>query len=61
MFPDCPNDLAVKNLATMWEPQYMWVQSPGQEEPLEEGTAIHSSFLAWRIPWSEEPVVGYSP
>ena len=30
-------------------------QSLGQEDPLEEGMAIHSSILAWRIPWSEEP------
>ena len=28
---------------------------PGQEDPLEEGMATHSSFLAWRIPWTEEP------
>ena len=33
----------------------MWVQSLGQEEPLEEGMATHSSILAWRIPWTEEP------
>ena len=32
----------------------MWVQSPGQEDPLEEGMATHSSILAWRIPWTEE-------
>ena len=32
----------------------MWVQSLGQEEPLEEGTATHSSILAWRIPRTEE-------
>ena len=38
----------------------MWVRSPGQEDPLEEGMAIHSSILAWRIPWTEEPA-GYSP
>ena len=31
------------------------VQSRGQEEPLEEGMATHSSILAWRIPWTEEP------
>ena len=37
----------------------MWVQSLGQEDPLEEGMATHS-ILAWRIPWTEEPV-GYSP
>ena len=35
------------------------VQSLGQEDPLEKGTAIHSS-IAWRIPWTEEPVA-YSP
>ena len=33
----------------------MQVQSLGQEDPLEEGTATHSSILAWRIPWTEEP------
>ena len=31
------------------------VQSLGQEEPLEESTAAHSSVLAWEIPWTEEP------
>ena len=33
----------------------MWVRSLGQEEPLEESTATHSSILDWRIPWTEEP------
>ena len=33
----------------------MRVQSLGQEAPLEEGMATHSSILAWRIPWTEEP------
>ena len=33
----------------------MWVQSLGQEDSLEEGMATHSSILAWRIPWTEEP------
>ena len=33
----------------------MWVQSLCQENPLEEEMAIHSSILAWRIPWTEEP------
>ena len=33
----------------------MWVRSLGQEDPLEEGMATHSSILAWRIPWIEEP------
>ena len=32
-----------------------WVQSLGQEDPLEEGMTTHSSILAWRIPWTEEP------
>ena len=31
------------------------VQSLGQENPLEKGTATHSSILAWRMPWTEEP------
>ena len=33
----------------------MWVRSLGQEDPLEEDRATHSSILAWRIPWTEEP------
>ena len=33
----------------------MWVQSLGWEDPLEDGIATHSSVLAWRIPWTEEP------
>ena len=45
----------VKNLPTMQEPQETQVQSLGQEDPLEEGMATHSSILAWRIPWTEEP------
>ena len=32
-----------------------WVQSLGGEDPLEEGMAIHSSIVAWKIPWMEEP------
>ena len=35
--------------------QETWVWSLGQEDPLEEGTATHSSILVWRIPWTEEP------
>ena len=38
----------------MKETQEMWVQSLGQKDPLEEKMAIHSSILAWRIPWTEE-------
>ena len=36
--------------------QETWVGSLGQADPLEEGMATHSSILAWRIPWTEEPV-----
>ena len=35
--------------------QEMWLQSLGQEDPLEKGMATHSSILAWRIPWTGEP------
>ena len=35
--------------------QETWVQSPTWEDPLEKGMATHSSILAWRIPWTEEP------
>ena len=33
----------------------MWVQSLGREDPPEEEMATHSSILAWRVPWTEEP------
>ena len=39
----------------MLEMQEMWVSSLGEEGPLEEGMATHSSILAWRIPWTGEP------
>ena len=42
----------VKNPPAVQETQ---VQSLGQEDPLEEGMATHSSILAWRMPWKEEP------
>ena len=42
----------VKNLPAIWETR---VQSLGREAPLEEGMATHSSILAWRVPWTEEP------
>ena len=35
--------------------QEIWVQSLGQEDPLEKELATHSGILAWRIPWTEEP------
>ena len=40
----------VKNMSAMQE---TWVQSLGQEDPLEKEMAIHSSILAWKIPWAE--------
>jgi len=39
----------VRNLPAIWE---TWVPSLGWEDPLEKGTATHSSILAWRIPWT---------
>ena len=42
----------VKNLPALWE---TWVRSLGWEDPLERGMATHSSILAWRLPWTEEP------
>ena len=42
----------VRNLPVAWETQ---VPSLGGEEPLEKGMTAHSSILAWRIPWTEEP------
>ena len=42
----------VRNLLAMQETR---VQSMGQKDPLEKRMAIHSSILAWRIPWTEEP------
>jgi len=39
----------VQNPPAMWD---TWVQSPGWEDPLEEGMATHSRILAWRIPWT---------
>ena len=52
-----PNGSAVKNPPAT---QKMQVQSLGQEDPLAEGMAAHSSILAWRMPWTEEPG-GLSP
>ena len=45
----------VKNLPAMQELQKARDQSLGQEDPLGKGTATHSSVLAWRIRWAEEP------
>ena len=64
-FPDCclnklqspasllgfPSGLAVENLPAMQE---AWVQSLGQEDPLEEDMSAHSSILAWKMQWTED-------
>jgi len=47
-----PGGSVVKYMPTMQETQ---IQFLGQDDPLEKGMAIHSSILAWRIPWTEEP------
>ena len=46
---------AVKIPSEMQESQAVWVQSIVQEDPLEEGMATHSSLLAWKSSWTEEP------
>ena len=51
-YMDFPCGSAVKDPPSMQE---TWVQSLGQEDPSEEGMATHSSILAWRITWTEEP------
>ena len=47
-----PGGSGVKNPPAVWK---TWFRSLGWEDPLEEGVASHSSILAWRIPWTEEP------
>ena len=50
-----PSDSTAKNLPAMQETKDTWIQSLGQEDPLEEDKAAYSSILPWRIPWTEEP------
>ena len=50
-----PSVSAVKNPPAVLELQEAWVGLLGWEDPLEEGMATHSSILACRIPWTEEP------
>ena len=45
----------VKTLPAMRETRETWIQPLGQEDPLEESMATHSTILAWEIPWTEEP------
>ena len=47
--------LVVKRKKPSCRRQEMWIQSLGQEDPLKEGMATHSSIFAWKIPWKEEP------
>ena len=50
-----PSGSTVKNLPTIQETQEAWVESLGREDPLEEEMATHSSILAGKILWTEEP------
>ena len=50
-----PSGSAVKNLHALLELQKTLVRFLGWEDSLQEGMATHSSILAWRIPWTEEP------
>ena len=50
--------MTVKNMPAIQE---TWVRSLGWKDPLEKGMATHTSILAWRIPWTEEPGGLYSP
>ena len=45
----------IKNPPAVQDLQEIWVGFLGGEDPLEEGMVTHSSTLAWRIPWTEEP------
>ena len=47
-----PGGSTVKNPPAMWE---SWVRCLGWEDPLEKEMAVHSSILAWKIPWTAEP------
>ena len=53
-YRDVPNGPAVKNPPAV-EMEEMRVRSLGQDDPLEEEMATHSSILAWEIPWTEKP------
>ena len=50
-----PGGSGVKSPPAIQELQETWIRTLGHEDPLEEGMATHSSNLAWRIPWTEEP------
>ena len=54
-FFNLATSLVAQRLKRLPPMQETWVQSLGQEDPLEKEMANHSSILAWRIPWTEEP------
>ena len=54
-FEGFPGGASGKESACQYRRHETWVQSPGQEDPLKEGMPIHSSILAWRVPWTEGP------
>ena len=49
-----PSSLVVKNPPAMQVMEEMWIQSLGQEDPLEKEMATHSTIPVWEIPWTEE-------
>ena len=50
----CQDSLVVQTVKHLPAMQHTWVRSLGQEDPLEKEMAIHSSTLAWKMPWTEE-------
>ena len=55
-----PGDASGKKPACQCRRCTTWVRSLGQEDSLEKGMATHSSILAWRIPWTQEPGIANS-
>ena len=55
LFRDFPSSSMLKNQPAMQESKETQVRSLGQEDPLEEGLAIHFNILAWRMSWTEKP------
>ena len=51
----CLSGSVIKNLPAKQETQETWVQSLGQEDPVQKEMATHSNIPAWEIPWTEEP------
>ena len=51
----CLRGSVIKNLPAKQKTQETWVQSLGQEDPVQKEMATHSSILAWKTPWTEEP------